>query len=87
MGNDNKEKRRGGLVKRLQELGMSQEEFARSVGVSLNTAHRWIAGKQRPKLEPAETLKLCTVLKWSLEELVLNGFPVMADDAAMKRAE
>lgn len=74
-------------MKRLQELGMSQEDFARAVGVSLNTAHRWIAGKQRPKLEPAETLKLCTVLGWSLEELVVNGFPVVTNEERLTQIE
>jgi DNA-binding XRE family transcriptional regulator len=71
---DEKSKKRGGFVLRLSELGMTQEAFARTVGVSLLTVNRWVSGKQCPKLSPRRTLMICNALSWSLEELA-EAFP------------
>lgn len=67
--NKNEQKRREMLSERLKELGFTQESFARAVGVSLKSAHRWVVGTQDPKLHPEDTLILCKTLQWSLEEL------------------
>ena len=70
------------FVFRLSELGLTQEAFARSVGVSLLTVNRWVAGRQRPKLSPRKTLQICTVLNWTLEDLA-EAFP---DDGEIENA-
>jgi DNA-binding transcriptional regulator YiaG len=62
------------FVSRLSELGMTQEAFARTIGVSLLTVNRWVGGKQRPKLTPRKTLQICNALDWTLEDLV-EAFP------------
>lgn len=38
------------LVKRLREqLGLTQEQFAREVGVSFSTVNQWENGRRRPQ--------------------------------------
>lgn len=62
------------FVLRLLELGMTQASFAKTIGVSVNTVNRWVGGHQRPTLTPPETLQICKVLNWTLEELAA-AFP------------
>lgn len=67
---------------RLLELGMTQESFARTIGVSVLTVNRWVGGKQRPTLTPQKTLQICHALDWTLEELAA-AFP---DDSETENA-
>ena len=69
-------------MSRLSELGMTQEAFARAIGVSLLTVNRWVAGSQRPKMTPKKTLQVCNVLNWTLEDLA-EAFP---DDSEIENA-
>jgi len=39
-----------GLVKRIRErMGLTQEQFAREVGVSFSTVNQWENGRRRPQ--------------------------------------
>ena len=38
----------GDVVKIRQKINLTQEEFARRVGVTLSTIHRWEKGKSLP---------------------------------------
>lgn len=39
-----------GLVKRLRErMGLTQEQFAREVGVTFSTVNQWENGRRRPQ--------------------------------------
>jgi DNA-binding transcriptional regulator YiaG len=73
------------FVERLSELGFSQESFARTVGMSRNTVHRWASGIQIPKLTPSKTLLVCKALQWTLEDFA-SAFPE-SDDEQQKTPE
>jgi len=48
------------------KLGLSQEQLARNLGVSLNTVQRWESGKTRPSHLAMD--KLVVILKDVLEK-------------------
>lgn len=50
------------LMQLLKEKKLSQEAFARLAGVSLNTAARWVRGKQCPSMPPWKFLALSAEL-------------------------
>jgi DNA-binding XRE family transcriptional regulator len=62
------------LAFRLTELGMSQETFASRIGVHRDTVHRWVNGRQSPKLTPKKNLFVCQLLDWTAEQWA-NAFP------------
>lgn len=42
----------------LKDKGITQQEFANMAGVSLNTAQRWVHGKQMPQFAPWDFFRL-----------------------------
>lgn len=50
-----------------EKSGFSQTELAGKVGVSLDTVHRWEAGKRDPRLP--DLLKLAELFACSLDDL------------------
>ncbi len=51
----------------------TQSEIAKELGVRPQTISNWENGISSPSLNPEQTLKLCSILKVSLEDLV-KGF-------------
>lgn len=52
-----------------KHLHLTQREVAEAIGVDDQTISNWEQGKSKPKLDPAQTFALCTILQCSLEEL------------------
>jgi transcriptional regulator with XRE-family HTH domain len=50
--------------------GMTQVELAAALGKSPSTIAKWEARDWVPKLTPSETLRLVTLCKCTLEELI-----------------
>ncbi|MEB3179066.1 MAG: helix-turn-helix transcriptional regulator [Nostocaceae cyanobacterium] len=57
------------LKKLREEAGLSQEELARRVGVSVTTISRWERGASSPMLTVPQMKALCKALGKSLDEL------------------
>ena len=51
----------------------TQSEIAKELGVRSQTISNWENGISTPSLNPEQTLKLCSILRVSLEDLV-KGF-------------
>ncbi len=56
------------IAARLKEIGMTQAELARRVGVSQQTVSKWIGGESTPRLKRLETL--AGVLDMRLRDLI-----------------
>jgi len=63
------------FVKRRKSLGLTQREVAEALGVTSRTIQSWELGENMPRLAPLQMLKLCRVLKCSLEELAADFHP------------
>ena len=57
------------LAKMRQELEMTQEQFAKEVGVTPRTILNWENGHHEPKLTIRQVKKICQLLKLSIEEM------------------
>jgi DNA-binding transcriptional regulator YiaG len=66
-----------------EALGISQEAFARRVGVAYNTVNRWEKGKSLPKSTPIIDKILELANEARIEDKVLGS---TADKARRKRA-
>lgn len=67
------------LLSTLTELGWTQSQLAKAVGVSSQSVTNWLQGKDFPR--PATLLKLATTLKLGFEQLVVTadeGRPMVA---------
>ncbi|MBK1987276.1 helix-turn-helix transcriptional regulator [Sphaerospermopsis aphanizomenoides BCCUSP55] len=72
MKQENQESNRGSPLKDLREAaGLSQEQLARQLDVSLSTVRRWEKGKVEPSLTREKWVKFCSLLKVSFESLPL----------------
>ncbi len=49
--------------------GLTQEELAQQLGVSVSTVQKWEQGLSVPRMTPADMAKLVTVLKTDLATL------------------
>jgi transcriptional regulator with XRE-family HTH domain len=49
---------------------VTQAQIAKELGVRPQAVSNWEKGVSIPKLNPEQTLKLCSILKISLDELV-----------------
>lgn len=57
------------LVKLREKAGLTQESFARSLGVTDHTIRNWEKGRAEPKLTIKQWKKLCELLNCTVEEL------------------
>ena len=64
-------------------VGISQEAFARRVGVAYNTVHRWEKGKSLPKSTPIIEKILELAREARIDDKVLGS---AADQARRKKA-
>jgi transcriptional regulator with XRE-family HTH domain len=72
------------IIRAIREaLGISQEAFARRVGVAYNTVNRWEKGKSLPKSSPIIEKVLELAREARLDDKVLGS---SADQAKRKRA-
>jgi putative transcriptional regulator len=72
------------IIRAIREaLGISQEAFARRVGVAYNTVNRWEKGKSLPKSSPIIEKVLELAREARLDDMVLGS---SADQAKRKRA-
>jgi DNA-binding transcriptional regulator YiaG len=51
------------------DSGLTQEELAQQLGVSVSTVQKWEQGLSVPRMTPADMAKLVTVLKTDLATL------------------
>jgi DNA-binding transcriptional regulator YiaG len=72
------------IIRAIREaFGISQEAFARRVGVAYNTVNRWEKGKSLPKSSPIIEKVLELAREARLDDKVLGS---SADQAKRKRA-
>ncbi len=57
------------LAKMRQELGMTQEEFAKEFGVTPRTVLNWENGHHEPKLTIRQVKRLCQLLNKPIESI------------------
>jgi transcriptional regulator with XRE-family HTH domain len=60
---------RKAFVSKLKERQLTQQQLAVLMGKSLRTVQGWVSGEYTPTLTPSETLRFCSLLECSLEEL------------------
>lgn len=59
------------IVKLRQELGMTQQELASALGVTISSLHKWETGKvASPRLTLRQTMRLLEITQKPLAELV-----------------
>lgn len=69
MSDKDKANERSNLVQLRQEVGLTQEEFARWLGVTSQTVSNWENGRAVPRLTIPQFKVLCEILKKRPEEL------------------
>jgi len=57
------------FVNRRKELGLTQEDIAKALGVTPRTVIYWENGHHEPKLTINQIKQLCRLMKWSIEEV------------------
>jgi len=65
-----------------QQLGMTQEEFAHALGITVGTVNRWENGRFRPS-----KLARATILEFARRHGVQTGPAPAAEDKGSERSE
>ncbi|MEM6837672.1 MAG: helix-turn-helix transcriptional regulator [Cyanobacteria bacterium P01_C01_bin.120] len=62
-------------MKRRKALKLTQRQVAEAVGVTSRTVQSWELGEYIPTLNPLQMMRLCHLLKCSVDELARDFFP------------
>lgn len=64
-----------------QALNLSQEAFAKQIGVTTRTVLNWELGKSEPRLTVPQMKRLCKLLSASIEEIP-DSFKLKRDETS-----
>ena len=71
------------LVKLRKRSGITQEEFAKAVGVSRQAVYKWESGQSYP--EVAKLLEIKALFNISIDDLLDDGYEVVLPEKTKKR--
>jgi DNA-binding XRE family transcriptional regulator len=74
------------LLERLDELKITRKAFADAAGVSERAVYTWLSYQKEPKLTFAQVASLCSLLRWTAEELADAYYPFGGSDSANPEA-
>lgn len=69
LGHEMSQERAVKVIARIKELGLTNKAVADAVGVGERSVYRWWSYEREPRLTLEQFAALCTVLKWTAQEL------------------
>jgi DNA-binding XRE family transcriptional regulator len=70
------------LLERLDELNITRKVLAETAGVSERSVYDWLSYRKEPKLTFVQVASLCSLLRWTAEELADAYYPFGGSDSA-----
>lgn len=67
--------KRDDFVTRRKELNLTQQQVADALGLTSRSVQTWEAGIHLPRLTPGQTLKLCRLFGYTIEDLARDFEP------------
>jgi DNA-binding phage protein len=65
------------VIERIRELGLTNKEVALAAGVDERSVYRWLSYEREPRLRFDQVACVCSLLKWSVQELAEAYYPVV----------
>lgn len=68
-GHEMSQERAVKVIERIKELGLTKKAVAEAAGVGERSVYRWFNYDREPRLSFEQVAALCTLLRWTVQQL------------------